>query len=157
MPRATVCGVAVVAVLLAGLLCVVEPAAAAPGLIDLSNVQFFESVTTGLKKGKDEKMTFVLYHTPWSQVCKAMEEDYKEVSRHFHRLKKSHVMIARLNAGDPALEIVARREGIRAFPTLKLYIPGEEPIVYKGDYGHEEMIGFLEKHLKRQPWADKTD
>ena len=149
---------AVVAALtvLCALLLAATPATAAPGLIDLSNVNFFDSVTINLK-AEEKKITFVLFWAPWSQVSLAMNEDYKEVSRHFHKKKMSHVMISRVNVGESALEIIAHKQKVRNFPTLKLYVADEEPIAYKGDYAAEEMIEFLEKHLKRLGYSGKSD
>lgn len=127
----------------------------APGLIELTNEEFFRSMT---KPDVTERLVLVTFCTSWSARCKSLERGIAEVSNHFTRKKmEKEVMIARVTV-EGAMERVAREQKVTVFPTVILYGPEfQVPIKYHGYPGDEELISFVEEHLPvlRSKLADR--
>lgn len=124
-----------------------EPIEAAPGLIELTNENFFHSVTD---HDKTERFAFVMFYAPWCQVCKAMERTYGNLANWFSQSEfyKNKITVCRVNAPSEAMQRLARQEGVYTFPVLKLYGPKMlKPITYEGETSFEDMQEWLMKQI----------
>ncbi len=124
-----------------------EHSEAAAGVIELTNENFFHSVTD---HDKTERFAFVMFYAPWCQVCKAMERTYGQLGNWFSQSEfyKNKIMVCRVNAPSEAMQRLSRQEGVYTFPVLKLYGPKMlKPITYEGETSFEDMQEWIMKQI----------
>lgn len=137
---------AVVAVLaMAAVALLATPATAS--IIDLTNEDFFHSVT----RPKERKTALVMWHHASCNACRALEYSLKQTAKHFMKGDKAgreKVMICRMDAGQ--FQKVARQHNIEKFPTLQLWSYGRDgPVPITFDPAPEDLIEYIEKEVKR--------
>lgn len=83
--------------------------------------------------------TAVLFYMIWEHVSLTFLQSFLEVA------KKSHEMpdmsLATVNCAD--WTDVCTKEGIASFPSVKIYQSGQEPFLYTGMMGTDELARFL--------------
>ncbi|XP_040414441.1 thioredoxin domain-containing protein 16 isoform X2 [Cygnus olor] len=104
--------------------------------------------------------TVVLFYASWEAVSLAVLQSYTEVADHLKELGKTQdyvvtddenqpyrirgvqgVLLSRVNCWDwPG---VCTTENVTQFPTIKIYKRGEQPLMYNGMLGTEELTSFI--------------
>ncbi|XP_066854732.1 thioredoxin domain-containing protein 16 isoform X6 [Anser cygnoides] len=104
--------------------------------------------------------TVVLFYASWEAVSLAVLQSYAEVADHLKELGKTQdyvvtddenqpyrirgvqgVLLSRVNCWDwPG---VCTTENVTQFPTIKIYKKGEQPLMYNGMLGTEELTSFI--------------
>ncbi|NXC46388.1 TXD16 protein, partial [Penelope pileata] len=83
--------------------------------------------------------TVVLFYASWEAVSLAVLQSYTEVADHLQGTQG--VLLSRVNCWDwPG---VCTMENVTQFPTIKIYKKGEQPIMYNGMLGTEELTNFI--------------
>ncbi|GCC27386.1 hypothetical protein chiPu_0005810 [Chiloscyllium punctatum] len=81
----------------------------------------------------------VLFYTAWDAVSMAFLQSYAEVSTRLADMKD--LVLTRVNCGDwPG---VCLNEGVTHFPTVKIYIQGNRPLLYTGMLGVHSLLKFI--------------
>nr|XP_047922104.1 thioredoxin domain-containing protein 16 isoform X4 [Anser cygnoides] len=83
--------------------------------------------------------TVVLFYASWEAVSLAVLQSYAEVADHLKGVQG--VLLSRVNCWDwPG---VCTTENVTQFPTIKIYKKGEQPLMYNGMLGTEELTSFI--------------
>ncbi|XP_013365778.1 PREDICTED: thioredoxin domain-containing protein 16 isoform X2 [Chinchilla lanigera] len=84
--------------------------------------------------------SIVLFYAGWQAVSMAFLQSYIDVAV---KLKgTSAMLLARINCAD--WSDVCTKQNVTAFPAVKLYKKGENPVSYAGVLGTEELLKFIQ-------------
>uniref|UniRef100_UPI00398EABB4 thioredoxin domain-containing protein 16 n=1 Tax=Pristiophorus japonicus TaxID=55135 RepID=UPI00398EABB4 len=81
----------------------------------------------------------VLFYTAWDAVSMAFLQSYAEVATRLADMKD--LVLARVNCGD--WTDVCSKENVTQFPAVKIYIQGENPLLYTGMLGTQSLLKFI--------------
>lgn len=81
---------------------------------------------------------FVFYFADWCGHCTRVKPTWEKLPQLFG----SRVHCVMFNVDQPGAAPVLQREGVRSFPTIKLYVKGVAH-VYNGDRSRESLIDFV--------------
>ncbi|XP_067847723.1 thioredoxin domain-containing protein 16 [Heptranchias perlo] len=81
----------------------------------------------------------VLFYTAWDLVSMAFLQSYAEVSTRLADM--TNLVLTRVNCGD--WPDVCSKENVTMFPAIKLYIQGENPLLYTGMLGTQSLLKFI--------------
>lgn len=88
-----------------------------------------------------EKNVLVEFYAPWCGHCKQLTPIYEKVAEHFE--KSDDVVIAKMDATANELD----HTKITSFPTIKLYLKGENKVVeYNGARTFDGLTKFVESN-----------
>ncbi|XP_067895224.1 thioredoxin domain-containing protein 16 isoform X4 [Heterodontus francisci] len=81
----------------------------------------------------------VLFYTAWDAVSMAFFQSYAEVSTRCADMKD--LVLTRVDCGD--WPDVCLKENVTQFPAIKIYIQGENPLLYTGMLGTQSLLKFI--------------
>jgi len=82
----------------------------------------------------------IKFYQPWCGFCTAMKPAWDQLAEEVN----DSVFIADVNCSEePAL---CKREGVRGFPTVHVYLDGEESL-YEGGRSFEELYEYVDENL----------
>ncbi|XP_064420781.1 thioredoxin domain-containing protein 16 isoform X4 [Latimeria chalumnae] len=83
--------------------------------------------------------TVVLFYLNWEAVSLAFMQSYVEASLQLKEIPD--VLLSRINCGE--WTNLCMQQNVNQFPTIKVYIEGEKPLLYTGILGTEELVKFI--------------
>ena len=130
------------------LLCIRADASA--GVMEITNVPFYESVTNK----SAEKVCLYLWYSPGHPICNQMllrNGPYNEVGKRVMNepAMRGKVLVCKMKVEDYSQ--LARSQGVDKLPTIMMYgYNRDKGEVYKGDpTDPDEMMAFVRKALKK--------
>eukprot|EP00002_Diphylleia_rotans_P031473 TRINITY_DN6537_c0_g1_i2.p1 TRINITY_DN6537_c0_g1~~TRINITY_DN6537_c0_g1_i2.p1 ORF type:complete len:640 (-),score=159.51 TRINITY_DN6537_c0_g1_i2:151-2070(-) len=104
------------------------------GVVELTQFNFDSSVIN-----QEEKVWVVEFYAPWCGHCKQLAPEYKKAAQKI----KGVVQIGAVDCDNKVNQQIAGRFGIRGFPTIKVFVPGNKnPIDYQGERTGDAIIKF---------------
>eukprot|EP00639_Heterosigma_akashiwo_P025512 CAMPEP_0194688872 /NCGR_PEP_ID=MMETSP0295-20121207/17219_1 /TAXON_ID=39354 /ORGANISM="Heterosigma akashiwo, Strain CCMP2393" /LENGTH=169 /DNA_ID=CAMNT_0039577695 /DNA_START=64 /DNA_END=571 /DNA_ORIENTATION=- len=86
----------------------------------------------------DHPLIMVEFYAPWCGHCKALEPKYEEAAK---ILKEDGIPLAKVDA--TVNEDLYWEHDIQGFPTLKLFVEGEEVDIYQGAREAAGLVRYL--------------
>ncbi|XP_066273523.1 thioredoxin domain-containing protein 5-like isoform X2 [Branchiostoma lanceolatum] len=100
---------------------------------------------------------FVMFFTPGCEQCTAMMPNFDEVADKYNTMKTPQVILAKV---DCSAEIaICEKQGIRVFPTFKMYRHGADTHRYNGERTVEAFKSYISgmvPPVKTTPEVERT-
>lgn len=98
---------------------------------------------------KNYKYVLVEFYAPWCGHCQALEPEYKDAAKKAKTIKEYNVLLAKMDATDPACKETAKAQDIAGFPTLKFFTDGniDQPIDFGGKKVSSSILSFIDSQI----------
>ncbi|XP_035660455.1 thioredoxin domain-containing protein 5-like [Branchiostoma floridae] len=84
---------------------------------------------------------FIMFFTPGCEQCKAMMPNFDEVADKYNTMKTPQVILAKVDCS--AEVVICEKQGIRVFPTFKMYRHGADNHRYNGERTVEAFKSYI--------------
>jgi len=90
---------------------------------------------------KENENVFVMFYAPWCGHCNNMKPAYVEVAKDVNIEQKANGKVAAVDCTtNPS---IAKKYGVKGYPTLKMFQHGKEFTAYKGPRTSEAILDFI--------------
>jgi len=105
------------------------------GIVDLDEDKFKELIG-------GEVPVVVEFYAPWCSHCKDLLPTYEALADSYDHVKEK-IVISRIDADK--YRSLGKAEGIKGYPTIKLYMPGDkEGTEYTDDKNLDDLISYID-------------
>uniref|UniRef100_UPI00358EC57A thioredoxin domain-containing protein 5 n=1 Tax=Myxine glutinosa TaxID=7769 RepID=UPI00358EC57A len=95
---------------------------------------------------------FIMFFAPWCGFCKKLQPTWNGLADRYNVMTNPPAYLAKVDCSREA--DLCTQEGIEGYPTLKLFRPGQESILYEGQRDHAVLEQWM---LEMTSWVPKDD